>query len=345
MFQRLPNRDFHPLSDDRPTPPQQGDSQPAPQAVHAKHNLGELEILDAYSRAVVEVVRAVGPAVISIGGEDGQGGAGSGFLISPDGLALTNSHVAAGRRRFRAATDEGDVIAAERIGDDPATDLALLRLGARDLPYLSFGDSDTVLPGQLVVAVGNPLGFRSTVSTGVVSALGRTMRGQDGRLIESVLQHTAPLNPGNSGGPLVTSRGVVVGVNTAIIAFAQGIGFAVPGNTAKWVASELIAHGRVRRLALGVSVSMTDIPRRVSRKHDLLTDQALVVQGIAKGSASEKAGLRAGDWIVTAGGRWITHADELHKVLTQLKPGDSLLLEVLRNDTKLDVEVAPQFGD
>ncbi|MCU0876893.1 MAG: trypsin-like peptidase domain-containing protein [Pirellulaceae bacterium] len=193
----------------------------------------DADLLDAYSQAVIGVVRQVGPAVISVTGrpEERPQGLGSGFLISADGLAITNSHVVHGRRRLRTETQDGDLLEAEVVGDDPATDLALLKLAARDLPTVELGDSAALQAGQLVIALGHPLGFHSTVSTGVVSALGRAMRSQQGRLIESVVQHTAPLNPGNSGGPLLDSRGRVVGINTAIIALAQGIGFAVPANT------------------------------------------------------------------------------------------------------------------
>ena len=200
-------------------------------------------LLDAYSQAVVNVVETVGRATIGVMPPRNQreGGQGSGFIITPDGYALTNSHVVGGRSKLTATTHEGDRIDAETIGDDPSTDLALIRLSARDLPICTLGDSAALRVGQLAIAIGNPLGFDSTVSTGVVSALGRSMRSQHGRLIESVIQHTAPLNPGNSGGPLVDSRGRVVGVNTAVIFMAQGIGFAVPANTARWVIGELIA--------------------------------------------------------------------------------------------------------
>src|SRR5262245_13018958 len=211
----------------------------------------DAELLDAYSQAVMGVVGRVGPAVISVAGHpaDNRPGQGSGFVITPDGFALTNSHVVHGRHRLRATTEEGDALDARLVGDDPSTDLALIRLAARDLPHAELGDSDGLRVGQLVIAMGNPFGFRSTVSTGVISALGRAMRSQQGRLIENIVQHTAPLNPGNSGGPLVDSKSRVVGINTAVIAMAQGLGFAVPATTARWVVGELLAHGRVRRPA------------------------------------------------------------------------------------------------
>jgi len=305
----------------------------------------DAELLDAYSQAVIGVVARMGPAVLSITGHpsDGERGQGSGFLITPDGFALTNSHVAHGRQRLRAITEEGDALEARLIGDDPATDLALVRLAARDLPHAELGDSDGLQVGQLVIAMGNPFGFRSTVSTGVVSARGRAMRSEQGRLIENIVQHTAPLNPGNSGGPLVDSRGRVVGINTAIIAMAQGLGFAVPSRTAQWVVSELLTHGRVRRLSLGVAVTLTPIPRRLARELDLLADQAVeVVELVPRGPAAA-AGLRAGDWIVGAGGRIVSGTDDLHRVLTSLKDERAIELQVVRNERLLEVAVVPAW--
>ncbi len=239
----------------------------------------DVDLLDAYSQAVIGVVQKVGPAVVSVTGRRGDrdGGMGSGFLITPDGYALTNSHVVHGRDRLGTVTQDGDSLDADLIGDDPATDTALIRVSARDLPYAELGDSETLRVGQLVIAMGNPLGFQSTVSTGVVSALGRAMRGAEGRLIDDIIQHTAPLNPGNSGGPLVDSRGRVVGINTAIIPRAQGLGFAVPGNMARWVITELIGHGRVRRRSLALTATVIPVPRRLARALDLLNDRAVQV--------------------------------------------------------------------
>jgi S1-C subfamily serine protease len=261
---------------------------------------------------------------------------GSGFVIAPDGFALTNSHVVHGRTRLKGTTEDGDTLAADLIGDDPATDLALVRLSARDLPYAELGDSDSLQVGQLVIALGNPFGFRSTVSTGVVSALGRSMRSQQGRLIESVIQHTAPLNPGNSGGPLVDSRGRVVGLNTAIIAFAQGLGFSVPANTARWVVGELLQHGRVRRLSLGIRASVANIPGWLVRELDLFSDQAVEVVEVIAGSSAESAGIRPGDWIVGAAGRIITGIDDLHRVLTTLPGTPEVPLEVIRDQRRME---------
>src|SRR5690606_32535507 len=219
----------------------------------------------------------VGPAVLSVGPRErtNGGGSGSGFLLTGDGFAVTNSHVVGRQSRLRVTTVEGDTLDADVVAADPATDLALLRVAARDLPHTELGNSEALRVGQLAIAIGNPFGFQSTVSTGVISSLRRSMRGVDGRLIDNVIQHTAPLNPGNSGGPLVDSRGRVIGVNTAIIAMAQGLGFAVPSQIVEWVVDELRTHGRVRRFALGISATTVPIPRRVIRDLDLLTDQAV----------------------------------------------------------------------
>jgi S1-C subfamily serine protease len=323
----------HWITDSSGLPPD--DRQIPPPAVSA-----DAELLDAYSQAVIRVVQSIGKSVIAVASRNGQeGGVGSGFLITPDGFALTNSHVVHGRAHLKATTEEGDTLAADLIGDDPATDLALIRLAARDLPHAELGDSDAVQVGQLVIALGNPFGFRSTVSTGVVSALGRSMRSQQGRLIENILQHTAPLNPGNSGGPLVDSRGRVVGINTAIIAFAQGLGFAVPANTARWVAGELLTHGRVRRLSLGIRASVVLIPRWLVRELDLLSDQAVEVAEVLPDSAADRAGVRRGDWIVGAAGRIISGVDDLHRVLTALPGTQAVPIDVIRDEHRIELTV------
>jgi S1-C subfamily serine protease len=304
----------------------------------------DADLLDAYSQAVIRVVKQVGPAVVSIANHRGesQGGIGSGFLLTPDGFALTNSHVVSGHTRLAARTEDGDQIDATVIGDDPSTDLALIRLAARDLPYVELGDSETLQVGQLVIAVGNPLGFQSTVSTGVVSALGRSMRGVEGRLIESIIQHTAPLNPGNSGGPLVDSRGRVAGVNTAIIQFAQGIGFSVPANTARWVAGELIIHGRVRRLSLGIRAAIVEIPRQLARELDLLADRSVqVVEVVANGLAAG-AGIEVGDLIVSVNGRIVLGTDDLHRILSTLPTDHAFTLGLVRDGRVVEVLVEPK---
>jgi S1-C subfamily serine protease len=302
--------------------------------------LADTDLLDAYSQAVIGVVETVSPAVIGLAaGEGSSGGSGSGFLVTSDGYALTNSHVAGNRAELTATTADGDRLAAQVVGDDPATDLALVRLAARDLPFAPLGDSDALRVGQLLIAIGSPFGFQSTVSTGVVSALNRTMRGEEGRLIENIIQHSAPLNPGNSGGPLVDSRGRVVGVNTAIIALAQGLGFAVPANTARWVIGELLAHGRVRRLHLGITATLVSLPRRLMVDLDLLNDRALEVVGVEPGGSAAAAGVRPGDLILAAGGRLLNSIDDLHRLLSNRGAARRLALAVVRAGRELELHV------
>lgn len=310
-------------------------------------NTGDLDLLDAYSRAVVGVVDSVSPAVVSVTGraDERSAGSGSGFLISPDGLTLTNSHVVGGRTRLSAETVDGDRIDADVLGDDPATDLALLKLGARDLPYSKLGDSAALRVGQLVIAMGSPLGLHATVSTGVVSALGRSMRSGDGRLIESIIQHSAPINPGNSGGPLMNSRGEVVGVNTAIIAFAQGLGFAVPAQTAHWVVGEFTTHGRVRRRRLGIAAGVKRLPRDVVRRHDLLGDEAVEVHDVAAGSAAARGGLRPGDLLTAINGRVVANIDDLHRLLARAGDHTAVDVEVLRHGHVETLTIEWNAGD
>lgn len=261
----------------------------------------DAELLDAYSRAVIDVVETVGPAVVSISvGERREAadfeptGAGSGFVITPDGYIMTNSHVVAPAREIRAAFIDGQKLAATIIGHDPSTDLAVLRVNGSSFPYAAVGDSSSLRVGQFVIAMGNPFGFQSTVSTGVVSALGRALRSQDGQLIENIIQHTAPLNPGNSGGPLLDSRGLVVGINTAIIAQAQGIGFAIPAETAKSVVPQLLAKGRVERSYLGIIGFRRLLGRRLVRFHNLSKDYGVEIVSLESESPAKKAGLRKG---------------------------------------------------
>lgn len=301
------------------------------------------DVLDAYSQAVIGVVEAVSPAVIGIRPALGEGneGSGSGFLIAPDGYALTNSHVVGGSRRVRATTSDGDHLDAAVIGDDPDTDLALVRLAARDLPFAHLGDSDALRAGQLVIAMGNPLGFQSTVSAGVVSALGRAMRGRGGRLIENVVQHTAPLNPGNSGGPLVDSRRRVVGVNTAIVFMAQGIGFAIPSDTAKWVIGELLTHGKVRRAYLGIAATAVSLHRRLVRDLDLLNERAVQVVNVEPRGPASSAGVIEGDVIVAVNDRVVASVDDLHRILAGVPAGEPLAVTIVRDERLLELSVQP----
>jgi S1-C subfamily serine protease len=300
------------------------------------------DLLDAYSQAVIRVVETVSPAVIGVEPlGHGRRGSGSGFVITPDGYAVTNSHVAQEASRLRVRTAEGDKIDAELVGDDPATDVAVIRLGARDLPHVELGDSNALRAGQLVVAMGSPLGFHSTVSAGVVSALGRAMRSQEGRLIENVVQHTAPLNPGNSGGPLLDSRCRVVGVNTAIIALAQGLGFAIGAATARWVVGEIMAHGRVRRRLLGVTAATSPLPRRLVRELDLLADQAVEVASVLPSSPADHAGIQPGDYLVAVHGRVVSGVDDLHRLLALFPIDSPLEVTIVRDERRIEIIVAP----
>jgi S1-C subfamily serine protease len=326
--------DWRRTSTDQPS--QEGPPAPAKRPV-----AGDAELLDAYSQAVIHVVETVSPAVISVTsrGPNGRGGGGSGFIVTPDGYAITNSHVVDNRPNLEAETAEGDRLRAELIGDDPATDLAVVRLAATGLPYSQLGDSDALRVGQLVIAMGSPFGFQSTVSTGVVSALGRSMRARDGRLIENIVQHAAPINPGNSGGPLVDSRGLVVGINTAIIAMAQGLGFAIPSNTAEWVLQEILAHGNVRRRQLGIVANVTRLPRALVRELDLLADQGMEVREVAPRSVAELAGVQADDVIIALAGRLVTSIDDLHRLLMTVPTDQGFELTVIRGDRQRNVHV------
>jgi S1-C subfamily serine protease len=293
------------------------------------------------------VVDSIGPAVIGVSGprvtwrgsDEEARGSGSGVVISPDGLAITNSHVAGGRKTLTATTRDGDHIDAELVGDDPSTDLALIKLSSRDLPAAAMGDSKSLRVGQLVIAVGNPFGLHSTVSTGVVSALDRSLRSPGGRMIDGIIQHTAPLNPGNSGGPLVDSRGRVVGINTAIVAMAQGLGFSVPAATAAGVVEELKTHERVRRAYLGIAAAPARLAPGVARELDLLSDTAVGVQAVQEGSPAQRAGLREGDLIVEIEQRLTTGIDDLHRALAKVADGQVVVLTVVRSGRRVDVSV------
>jgi S1-C subfamily serine protease len=320
---------FQAISDSSNAP--EGHGQPS------RVNPTDVEVLDAYSQAVIKVVDSVSPAVISVSGD--ARGAGSGFLITPDSFAITNSHVADGRSKLVAETIEGDRVDARVVGDDPATDLALLRLASRDLPHAELGDSGALRVGQLVIAMGSPLGLHSTVSAGVVSALGRSMRGQNGRLIENVVQHAAPINPGNSGGPLVDSRCRVVGVNTAIIPMAQGLGFAIPSNTVKWVTAELLGYGRVRRRQLGITATVERLPRSITREFDLLSDFVVRVMEVDPRGVAARSGIKPDDLIVALNDRITASVDDVHRLLTLIPADTPLDITVVRGRQKLELRV------
>jgi S1-C subfamily serine protease len=299
--------------------------------------------LDAYSKAVISTVDAVAPTVVRIHPiTDGRQGVGSGVIVSPDGLILTNSHVARGAATLEVVVSDGRTLTARPIGDDPYTDLALLRVDESiRLPAAKLGDSKKLKRGQLVVAIGNPLGFEATVTAGVVSAIGRSLRGETGRLIEDLIQTDAALNPGNSGGPLVSTLHEVIGVNTAVIAGAQGICFAVASNTAAFVMSELIRHGRVRRGFVGISAQMVAIHRRLAVAVGLEQASGAIIASIEEGAPAAKAGLREGDVIVGVGDKIITGVDDLLRALDHESIDRAIPFHVLRDGKRMTVTVTP----
>ena len=303
-------------------------------------------LLDAYSRAVIDVVERVGPTVVRLdvmtSGNERQGGTGSGVVVAPDGLVLTNSHVVGGAARVNVTTVDGRSLTARAVGDDPDTDLALVRVDAPvTLPAATLGNSKLLKRGQLVIAIGNPLGFESTVTTGVVSALGRSLRARSGRLIDDVIQTDAALNPGNSGGPLVSSRGEVVGINTAVIMGAQGICFAVAANTANFVLGELVRHGRVRRAYIGIAAQQFAVSRRRRHATGLAQESAVMIASVEPGSPAGRAGLAAGDIILALDGAAVTGADDLIRLLAGDKIGRTVEIEMLRNGDQRRVSVVP----
>lgn len=316
-------------------------------------------ILDSYSNTITRVVDQVGPAVVNIrvhkANNNGNGkaadprngngaatGSGSGFVIAPDGFILTNSHVVHGADKLEVTLADGRVFPAQLVGEDPDTDLAVIRINASQLPHAHLGDSQSVRVGQVAVAIGSPFGFQQTVTAGVVSALGRSMRAQSGRLIDNVIQTDAALNPGNSGGPLVNSRGDVIGVNTAVILPAQGICFAIAGNTAEFVAAWLIKEGRIRRSWIGVMGQDVPIHRRVVRFHHLAAESGVLVAGTEPGSPAARAGLRDGDVIVAFGGEPVAGIDDLHRKLVAQVIGRPVPLTLIRYTEKLDLTVIPE---
>ena len=315
-------------------------------------NLTDEELLDSYSNTITRAVAKVAPAVVNIrvhknrpDGQRGQegGGSGSGFVIAPDGFILTNSHVVHGADKIQVTLADGAIFAADLIGEDPGTDLAVIRINSPlQLSHAHLGDSKTIRVGQIAVAIGSPFGFQQTVTAGVVSALGRSMRSQSGRLIDNVIQTDAALNPGNSGGPLVNSGGEVIGVNTAIILPAQGICFAIASNTAEFVAAWLIKEGRIRRSWIGVIGQDAPIHRRVVRFHRLAAEQGVLVAGIEPGSPASRAGLREGDVIVAFDGEPVSGIDELHRQLVAEAIGIPKVMTIIRHTEKLDVVITPE---
>ena len=310
------------------------------------------EPLDAYSAAVAGAVERVGRAVVSVEvrhavrrrgrPERELPGHGSGFVFTPDGFILTNSHVVHGATHVAVRLPDGRELPADLIGDDPDTDLAVVRVGGDPPTAAPLGDSASLRVGQLVIAIGNPLGFQSTVTAGVVSALGRSFRSVGGRLIDDVIQTDAALNPGNSGGPLVDSRGRVIGVNTAVILPAQGICFAVAINTAKFVAGQLIAHGRIRRGRIGVAGQHVPLLRLAVRAHGLEAKSGVLVTGVEAGSPAEQAGLKQGDIIVGFAGQVVGGIDDLHRLLATDRIGTPAVVALLRGADKLELSIVPE---
>ncbi len=319
---------------------------------------GDAALLDSYSRAVTAAVETVSPSVVNVevhhktapqsGGRNRSGeprerrGGGSGFVFTPDGLILTNSHVVHDATRIEVSLADGRRAPAHTIGDDPATDLAVIRIDASGLQAVSLGDSQQLRPGQMAIAIGNPYGFQSTVTAGVISALGRSLRSYSGRLIEDVIQTDAALNPGNSGGPLVDSRGYVIGVNTATILPAQGICFAIGINTAKFVASRLLRDGRIRRSYIGVSAQTVPIHRRIVRFYGLAKETGVVIVGIEDRSPARTATLREGDVIVALDDKPVAGVDDLHRLLTDAQVGARCTLTIIRHTERLILPILPE---
>jgi S1-C subfamily serine protease len=325
-------------------------AKPAGEAEATTAALDDSALLDAYSRTVVSAVARVAPAVVNIDvrqrvnvrrGAGEISGNGSGFVITPDGFILTNSHVVHAANSITVNLPDGREYLAQLTGDDPDTDLAIIRIDAPQLTHVRLADSESLRVGQLVIAIGNPLGFQASVTAGVISALGRSMHAQSGRLIDNIIQTDAALNPGNSGGPLVNSAGEVVGVNTAMIRPAQGICFAIAGNTAKLVAGWLIRDGRIRRGYIGVAGQNVPIHRRIVRFYGLPLETGVLVVSLEKKSPAERAGLREGDLIVAFNGQPVGSVHDLHKVLVGEQIGVSARLTVIRHTEKLELPILP----
>jgi len=317
---------------------------------------GDAALLDAYSRAVTTAVDRVASAVVHLQAKrrhqtdeqaprEQPAGSGSGVIFTPDGFLLTNSHVIQDASSIEATLLDGRSLPAYPVGDDPDSDLAVLRVHAGNIAHAPLGDSGAIRVGQLVIAIGNPFGFQCSVTAGVVSALGRSLRSRTGRLIDDIVQTDAALNPGNSGGPLVTADGRIIGINTAIIRAAQGICFAIASNTARFVVTELLRHGRVRRSYIGVGAQTTALPRRVVRFHALSAESGARVLSVAAGSPAATAGLQVGDTIVGFAAVPVTGVDTLHRLLTADHAGAATHLTILRGAEKLKLPVVPRVPD
>jgi len=332
------------------------DFAPQPMPANPAISDGDSSVLDSYSKAVVQSAEKISPSVVFIDATkilpQSRGaatreqreahGSGSGFVFTPDGFILTNSHVVHGTSRLTVAMSDGRRFEAAMVGDDPATDVAVIRISAGGLVAAPLGDSEKIRVGQLAIAIGNPYGFQYSVTAGVVSALGRSLRSESGRLIDNVIQTDAALNPGNSGGPLVNSSGEVIGVNTAVILPAQGLCFAVAINTAKFVAARLIKDGKIRRAYLGLGGQTVAIPRLIVRSQQLKTEAGVLVISVEKQSPAERAGLSQGDVIIALDGAPVRSVDDLHKLLTEARIGSSCELTLLRQSQKISLPVVAQ---
>jgi S1-C subfamily serine protease len=320
----------------------------APSFASSGRSESDAALLDAYSAAVVAAAERVGPAVAHVevaqplrpgAGEPPRRGSGSGFVFTPDGFILTNSHVVHGARPIHISFADGAGFEADLVGDDPDTDVAVVRIGGHQLPTATLGGSRGLRVGQIAIAIGNPFGFQHTVTAGVVSALGRSLRAVTGRLIDDVIQTDASLNPGNSGGPLVNSKGEVIGVNTAIIPFAQGICFATAIDTAKWVVEQLLRFGRVRRAYIGVAGATVPLSRRTVRFLELAAESGVRAESVEPGGAARRAGIEAGDIIIGYDGEKVAGVDELHRVLDAERIGKMTSVTILRRAQKLELPI------
>jgi len=296
------------------------------------------ELLDAYSQAVIGAVETVGPAVVNV--HRGDAGAGSGVIFTPDGLVLTNHHVVHGAARVEVILPDGRALRADVIGQDAATDLAVLRVDAT-VPWAKFGDSRRLKVGQVAIAIGNPYGFQHSVTSGVISALGRSLRSQSGRLIDDIIQTDASLNPGNSGGPLVTTRGEVIGINTAMIRPAQGLCFAIGVNTARFVASRLIRDGRIRRAYIGIAGQNIDVPRALARANQLAISSAVRVASIEESSPAARAGLEKGDIVYAMSGAAVAGIDDMHRVLNEERINLPVEVSLIRKGERRTISLTP----
>jgi len=336
---------------DEPAAPWSGEPPLATASGVSSASLRDDELVDAYSRTVTRVAQKVGPATAKIdvsrsrGGprrpQRAEGGSGSGFVFTPDGFLITNSHVVHGSARTVVTLPGGEPQHARLVGDDPHTDLAVLSIGGHDLPYVAFGESKRLQVGSIAIAIGNPFGFGWTVTAGVVSALGRSLRTESGRLIDDVVQTDAALNPGNSGGPLVGSDSRVIGVNTAIFLRSQGICFAIAADTAQWIATTLLRAGHVRRGYLGVAAQTAPLPTRLVRHHGLREQTGAFVTSVEAGAPAARAGLRDGDIIVELAGRPIAGVDDLHRTLSEEPQSHPTEIRILRGPHLLPLKIHP----